>query len=310
MKESAIAKLRFGQLRLLALMEGCGSLRRVATEVHMTQPAVSKSLKELESILDVKLFERHSKGVIATPAGRVAAQGAQLLLAELGVLAKEIAQAEADDSISVSIGITSYLGSSVLPEVLARLSGKLQMGHVYLEEGWAGPLIDRLCEGSLDMLLIMCTTDMAPALHNRSLKFEHLFDEELAVVAAPDHPLARRQRVQLAELAEERWILGVQPSLTRRSLEEAFMRQGIAPPRPAIEATFLPNLFELAASGLGIAACPLRGVENALASGRVARIALRPTIQLAPILLVYRRLLSEHPRLATLAESLRREFTT
>jgi DNA-binding transcriptional LysR family regulator len=163
--------------------------------------------------------------------------------------------------------------------------------------------------GMLAEEILMCTPEMVPALHSPSLKYERLFDEELAVVAAPSHPLARRRRVRLADLAGERWILGVHPSLTRRSLEDAFLHQGFRPPRPILEATFLMNLFEAAASGIGIAACPLKGVENAMASGRIARLPLQPAITLPPVVIVYRRLLSEHPRLAALGEALRREFT-
>jgi molybdate transport repressor ModE-like protein len=308
MKEASIAKLRFGQLRLLAVMERTGSIRRAAAQVNMTQPAVSKALKELEAILGARLYERTSQGVVATPAGVTAARGAKLLLAELGMLAEEIRQADSGESLAVRIGITPYLGGSVLPEALAHLSHSIQMGHVRLEEGWAGPLLERLAEGALDMLIIMCTPEMVPALHNPSLEYKRLFDEELAVVASPSHPLVARRRVRLADLAQERWILGVHPSLTRRSLEDAFLREGFRPPRPVLEATYLMNLFEAAASGLGIAACPLKGVENALASGRIARLPLQPAITLPPVVIVYRRLLSQHPRLAALGDALRREF--
>jgi LysR family pca operon transcriptional activator len=240
----------------------------------------------------------------------MAARGAKLLLAELGMLAEEIRQAESGENISARIGITPYLGASVLPEVLGRLARKTEIGHIHLEEGWSGPLLEKLAEGALDLLLIMCTAEMVPALDNPSLKYERLFSEELAIVAAPGHPLAARRRLKLADLVGERWILGVPPSLTRRSLDEAFLHQGFKPPRPTLEATFLPNLVEAAAAGLGVAACPLRGAETAIASGRVRRLAVQPAIGLPPVVIVYRRLLSEHPRLAALGDALRREFAT
>ncbi len=308
MKDAAISRLRFGQLRLLAEMERGGSIRRAARLLNMTQPAVSKALKELESIVGARLYERGVRGVTATAAGHTATRGAKLLLAELGMLAEEIRLADSGENISARIGITSYLGASILPEILGRLSRTTQVGHVHLEEGWSGTLLERLAEGALDMLLIMCTPEMVPALDNPSLKYERLFSEELAVVAKPGHPLLSKRRVRLADLAGERWILGVQPSLTRRALEEAFLHAGINPPRPVVEATFLPNLVETAAQGLGIAACPLVGVKLALAAGRVGRIMLYPEITLPPIVIVYRRLLTEHPRLASLAEALRKEF--
>jgi DNA-binding transcriptional LysR family regulator len=269
---------------------------------------VSKALKELEGILGARLYERSVHGVKPTLAGHTAARGAKLLLAELGMLAKEIQQADSGENVSVRIGITSYLGASVLPDVLVRLSRTDQIGHVYLEEGWAAPLLERLAQGSLDLLLIMCTPEMVPALENPSLKYDRLYAEDLAIVAAPNHPLVARHRLKLSDLAGERWILGTHPSLTRRTLDEAFLNQGHRPPRPIIEATVLTTLIEAAAAGLGVAALPLRGVQSVIAAGRVRRLAVQPVIALPPIVMVYRRLLSEHPRLANLAEALRREF--
>jgi DNA-binding transcriptional LysR family regulator len=301
-------RLRFGQLRLLAELGDGGSIRNCAGRLNMTQPAVSKSLKEVEAILGARLYERSVKGVTPTAAGQAAARGAKLLLAELDMLASEIRQADAGDNLSVRIGITSYLGASLMPEALASVAKKSQLGQVHLEEGWAAPLLGRLAEGSLDLLLIMCTPDMVPALDNPSLKYDRLCTEELAIVAAPGHPLAGRARVRLADLVEERWILGVQPSLTRRSLDEAFLHQGLKPPRPAVEATVLTTLIESAAVGLGVAGLPVRGVQAALDSGRLVRLRVQPTITLPPIVIVYRRLLTQHPRLASLAEALRLEF--
>lgn len=289
-------------------MELGGSIRAAATRLHMTQPAVSKALKEVESIVGARLYERSAQGVTPTAAGVTAARGAKLLLAELEMLAAEIRQAHSGDHLAVRIGITPYLGAAVLPEVFGRIRRHGHVGHVLLEEGWAAPLLERLAQGSLDLLLIMCTPDMVPALDNPSLKYDRLCDEALAVVAHPKHPLARRKRVKLAQLAEEPWILGVHPSLTRRSLEEAFLHQGHKPPRPIVEATVLSTLIECAVAGLGVAALPLRGVAPVLATGRLVRLDVHPVIALPPIVIVYRRLLTEHPRLARLAEALRSEF--
>lgn len=305
-----LTKLRFGQLWLLSdLYEGAGgSIRQCAARLNLTQPAVSKALKELEAILGARLYERSVRGVVPTAAGVTAARGAKLLLAELGLLAKEVHEADTQVNVSVRIGITSYLGGSVLPQALARLAEQGQLGHIHLEEGWAPPLLESLAQGALDLLIIMCTSEMVPALNNPSLKYDRLYAEDLALVAAPGHPLARRRRLKLADLAQERWILGTHPSLTRRTLEEAFLHREMKPPRPVIEATTLTTLIEAACAGLGVAALPLRGVQRAIADKRLVRLAVQPVIALPPIVMVYRRLLSAHPRLAGLADALRREF--
>jgi DNA-binding transcriptional LysR family regulator len=288
-------------------MEEGGSIRRCAARLNMTQPAASKALKELEAILGARLYERSVHGVKPTLAGVTAARGAKLLLAELSMLAKEVRSSEIGEQ-SIRIGITSYLGASVLPKVLLRLSQSGQIGHVYLEEGWAAPLLERLAEGSLDLLLVMCTSEMVPGLQNPSLQYDRLYAEDLAIVTVPSHPLAARRRLKLSDLASERWVLGAHPSLTRRTLDEAFLHLGFAPPRPVVEATALTTLIEAAAAGLGVGALPLRGVAAAISARRLARLPVQPVLALPPIVMVYRRLLSNHPRLASVADALRREF--
>lgn len=307
MKREAFTRLRFGQLRLIVEMHESGSIRRAAGRLHMTQPAVSKSLKEVELILGARLYERTARGVTPTAAGQIAARGAKLLIAEFGMLAKEIRQADAGDAVSARIGITPYLGASLLPEVLGRLARTHEVGCVSLQEGLAGPLLDKLSQGGLDILIIMCTSDMLPALENASLKYERLFAEEVAIVASPTHPFAGR-RLSLSDLAGERWILPAAPSITRRLVDEAFLHQGVIPPRPVIEATILTNLVAAAVAGLGIAAFPFSAVQALCSSGRLVRLSVTSALVLPPIVMVYRRLLLQHPRLAAMGNALRTEF--
>jgi LysR family transcriptional regulator of abg operon len=304
----ALLKMRFGHLRLLAALGDTGSVRRAATQLNLTQPAVSKALKEIEQIFGTQLYERSVQGVVPTAAGIAAAHGARLLLAELDLLAKQVRAAGSQESVQIRLGISPYLGASMLPGILARLIGPMQLGQLHLEEDWTPVLIDRLVEGSLDLLVMMGALEMVPALDNPSLVRDRLCEEKIVIVAAPNHPLATRRKLGLADLVDERWMLGLEPSQVRRLLAQAFIQAGLKPVSPAVEARTLSTLIESAAAGLGITALPERVAESLLPTKRIVRLNLQPSIALPPILLVHRRLLDKNSRLAAFADALRREF--
>ena len=306
---NALLRLRFGQLRLLVQMSRSGSIRRTAVELNMTQSALSKALKDLESLLGARLYERSAHGVVATAAGRTATRGATLLLAELDMFVRELRGAQAGKPAPLRIGILSYLGGTLLPSVLKCLPQEVQAGQLQLEEGWSGPLLERLGQGELDMLLILCTEEMVGAFDNPSFRYDRLSNEELVFVASPDHPLASRRRVKLSELATERWLVGLKSSLIRQIVEDAFLRLGCRPPSPTIESSVLPNLLEAAAAGLGVAACALRGAQKLIAAGSLVQLNVHPKIPTAALMLVYRHFLEQHPRLVALRDALRLEFT-
>lgn len=293
---------------MIVELQRTNSIRGAAETLNITQSALSKTLKEMESLFGTRLYDRSAHGVTPTAAGLVAARCANLLLAELDCFAREIRGAEIGEEESLRIGILSYLGATFLPGVLTRLSGDRRAGRLQLEEDWSGPLLEKLAEGSLDMILILCTEEMAVALEEPAFAAERLFDEELAVVAAPEHALAGRERIALSELAEEKWLLSYQPSLTRITVDAAFLRAGCRPPRPFIESTALSNQLEGAAAGLGIAATPSQGSEQMIRSGRLVRLDVHPRVPLSPLMLLYRRSIQEHPRLVALRDAVRKEF--
>lgn len=305
---NALQKLRVGQLRLLVEMDRSGSLRRSAAGLHLTQSALSRALKELESTIGVRLFDRDPGGLKPTPAGVAAIRGAKLLLTELGVLVDDIHRIARGEFKSAKLGITSYLGYSVLPAVLQEMSESIDLGRFLYVEDWTTALIKRLMDGELDMLLVLCTPESTLLLGEGAFDTLYLFQEKLVAVAHPGHPLAAREHIEIRELVSQPWVLPYTDSLTRQAVESAMVLANMTPPPPAIEADTLVNVIESVVAGLGISACPLSGVQAQIEAGRLVKLNIEPEIPFYPVVLIRRRMQTFDSRLSALADALQRLF--
>ncbi len=279
------ARLRFRHLQLLLALERAGSLRGAAQGMNLTQPALSKALAEIEAAFGVPLFERNARGLKATPRGRVALQGAALLLAQLGQLQQELTAAA--PALLLRLGAPPFVAHGYLPPLLARLTAATPPVQVSLLEERVPLLLRALAAGEVDALVSTHPAQMPEDL-GAELAFERLFDADFEVIAPPAHALAPSRRVDWAQLARERWVLPGPDSMLRRVLDECFRRAGVVAPAPVVESTSPVTNVELVARGLGLGAAPGPAVQPAVAQGRVARLRVAPAVPPAPVALITR----------------------
>jgi len=279
------ARLRFRHLQLLLALEREGSLRGAAQGMNLTQPALSKALAEIESAFGVPLFERNARGLKPTPRGRVALQGAALLLAQLGQVQQELSAAA--PALLLRVGAPPFVAHGYLPPVLARLTTATPPVQVVLLEERVPMLLRALAAGEVDALVSSHPARMPDDL-GAELAFEKLFDADFEVIAPPGHALARSRRVGWAQLARERWVLPGRDSMLRRVLDECFLRAGAAGPAPMVESTSPVTNVEMVAQGLGLGAAPAPAAQPAVAQGRVARLRVSPAMPPAPVALITR----------------------
>ncbi|MBU2409244.1 MAG: LysR family transcriptional regulator, partial [Gammaproteobacteria bacterium] len=227
-----VSRLRFRDLQLLVMLRDGGSLRAAASRLNLTQPALSKTLREVELAFGFALFARNARGLTPTPRGEVAVRGAALLLQELAHLGAEAA-AEPAGTI-VRIGAPPFVAQGVLPAMFVRLLAGDAPVRVQLQEERVPLLINALLAGRLDALVSSYPMEL-PEAAGRALRYDKLFDAAFTVIAPPDHPLGRARRVPWQRLGAERWIMPAGSSMVRRMMDDAFRREGVAPPTPVIE---------------------------------------------------------------------------
>lgn len=303
-----LARLRFRHLQLIVEVERTGSLSRAAESLSLTQPALSKALREIEEMLGFLVFERGPRGLQKTPQGTVVVQGAALLLRELMHLQAEALAtgAQGDLAAVLRLGTSAFLAVGLLPPVIARLTQQRPPVAVRLREDNVPRLFEALLAGELDALVTLYNPDVMAKTTGREIRFEPLAEEPYEVIAPPGHRLSRpRARPPgWQALAEAPWVLTRRPSLARVLLEDRFRRHGVTLPEPLCETDGPVTAARLVAHGVGLSCVPESTARELLAEHRVERVRLDTPRPEATLGLVYRTALAGHPRLAALREAL------
>ncbi|EOP1327820.1 LysR substrate-binding domain-containing protein [Escherichia coli] len=178
----------------------CGSLRAAARKMNISQPALSRSIKELENILGCNLLIRTRDGVILTEAGKIFLVHSRMILEEVETAALEVAKVNIDNTGKVAFGISSLFGVTILNNVLDNFRKKYQKTRVMIREGQLSSLIPFLREGVLDFAMGTLTKDMPVG----DFIVVELFNAPFTVVARKHHPL--RNCTSIDELVTARWV--------------------------------------------------------------------------------------------------------
>lgn len=175
-------------------------LGRAAEALGLSATALSKSLRRLEASVQAKLVRRTSKGVELTSEGGLLLSRVRGLRLSLQEISREIADLSQGRSGSLRVGTLP----GVIDDLVAPVSSTLFMegARVTLNVfvGNNDTLLPALQNGELDFVI-----SATPKAQYEDLVHEHLFDDELVVFASAKHPLTRKKRVTVAELAEEQW---------------------------------------------------------------------------------------------------------
>ncbi|MGQ0546572.1 MAG: LysR family transcriptional regulator [Betaproteobacteria bacterium] len=299
-----LARLRFRHLRMVSELKRSGSMRAAAGALHLTQPALSKALKELEAAFGFALFERSARGLRATRQGAVVLRGAAVLLAELDHLQQEARAAMKSGVTVLRLGAPPLVALGIVPAVLARLLARDPPVFTELHEHRVPHLFEALLKGELDALLTTYNAAMMSVEAAPRLRYEKFHEEELVLIAPPGHRLATIRRATWPELAQAPWILPEPSSFVRQMITASFGRAGIVPPEPVVQSASTVTNVRLVAQGLGIAAVPAETMREAEHMGSVARIRIYPAVAPIPVALVYRAAAADHPRIAYLRTAL------
>lgn len=224
------ANLKPRQLQLLVALDRHRHIGRAAASLHLSQPAASLSLGELEKGLGLTLFERHARGVTPTAYGECLVRHARQLLAGLEQAREELQALQTGAAGKIRVGALPAVTTALLPQALAAYKREHPTSQVGVSEGSMDNLLPLLRAGELDLLVGRLMTRVADDVSE-----DVLYDGLNVVVVRGDHPLARRRKLRWPELQEYPWVLPPAGSLAREPLEVALRQQGMALPRDAIE---------------------------------------------------------------------------
>lgn len=235
-------KLKLHQLTVFDRVLETGSLLRAANDLGLTQPAVTKIIRELETSLDGQLLERSPRGVSPTALGLLLGRRVKALLAELRSLTDEVNGFVAGSGGHVIVGTLIAASAQLLPRAIARLKERSPKVLVTVREANTAQLFPALASGDLDIVVGRLPEAASPLASAFELDHHLLFEESLCVVGGARH-WAHRAPPPLAELLNEGWILPVQESPSRLAAQALFAAAGLGLPRDVVESlSMLTNI--------------------------------------------------------------------
>lgn len=180
-----VQRLRLHQLRALDALETQRSLMKAAASLAVSQPALTRTLHDVEQVLQARLFDRHARGVRPTAAGLAAVGAARRVLQELRLLDAALDQLHDPAAGTVSLGALPVAAAGVLPGVLTRLKRERPGLRIRLREGRTEDLLPLLAAGELDLVVGRLYAPDAPD----GMEREALWDEPISLLARAGHPI-------------------------------------------------------------------------------------------------------------------------
>lgn len=219
------------QLEYLLKVAARKSITAAASELNITQPSLTKSIRQLERELNVKLLERLPRGVELTEYGKSLVRHAGRIQVQLKDAMSELEGLKGGDSGFVAIGAgPAWLGHH-LPTALAQALASRPGLRVQVREGFVESVIKLLRAGEIDFAL----AELPDQKSATDLRLMALTGDDLGVVCRREHPLARRNLVQPEDLLDFPWVMPRGANRTQQRLEALMMALDIQVPEPVIQ---------------------------------------------------------------------------
>lgn len=240
------------QLRQALVLAETLNFHRAAEQLNMTQPPLSTSIKKLEDELGVLLFERLSTGLRLTQAGDAVLRNARSALFFAEEMRRAARENESGVRGQVRVGFVGTAAYNLLPQIIRSFCEQYPHVDLVLEEGAGSDLLERLEEHELDVALVRY-----PIVQSGAVQITPLMREHMVLAVRYDSPLASRDGLAIADLADQPLIISPQnrsPSMHALMLR-AFEEAGVQP-RVVQQAAQLSTVLGLVESGLGVSMIP------------------------------------------------------
>jgi DNA-binding transcriptional LysR family regulator len=257
--ESRIGRrVRLRDLHVLSAVAELGSMVKGAAHLGVSQPVVSQAIADLEAAIGHRLLDRNSRGVEPTPYGRALLKHGQMAFDDLRQGIREIEHLANPEAGEVWIGCPESLAGALLPPIIEPLSRKHPRATFHVSQSYTLSTqleFADLRERKLDLVLARLVRPFGEFSFEDDLIVEHLFDDDLVIVAGADSPWARRRKIELKDLSDVPWVLPPK-SWNLFLVKEAFQSVGLAVPQIRVETFSVALRNQLLELGSFVAAVP------------------------------------------------------
>ncbi|HEY3179051.1 MAG TPA: LysR family transcriptional regulator [Casimicrobiaceae bacterium] len=252
------------QLRAFMTIGVLGSFTRAADALHTTQPALSAQIRELEAELGLRLFDRNTRSVSPTQAGRDLLPIVEKILADIGVVAAHAQNVVQRNIGRIAIAALPSVSSTLLPQAVVRFRTQFPGVTVALKDSLAEGIVEMIRNDDVDF-----GVTSSPA-SDAQLEFTPLASDRMVALLPRDHPLASARRLRLADLLDTPLILMNRDSSVRRIVDAACVSLGRMA-TPAYEPAFMATAIGMVRAGLGATLLPSSALEIAAAADLVVQ---------------------------------------
>jgi DNA-binding transcriptional LysR family regulator len=240
-----------------------GNMRRAAEALGLSPPALSKSLRRLETSMEARLVERTGRGVRLTPMGNALAAQAQRLRLTLEDITREAADLNHGRAGYLRIG-AGPTDCEMLPAALRRLMKEAPRLRIDITISDNDELVPLILAGNLDLAL-----NTVPPAGYEGIEQVHVLDDEYAAFASASHPFARRRRISLGDLLKEHWTSSTADYRPKQILVQAFSDHGLPVPRFVLQSRSVRLRLQMVSASALLGFGPRRAVEQAAAALRL-----------------------------------------
>jgi DNA-binding transcriptional LysR family regulator len=278
-------RLRLKHFSLLRTLGDCRNLHLAAEELNMTQPSATKLLKDVESLLGLPLFLRHSRGLLPTPLGEEVIAYAQQLLGQMGHFTADLESKQHGGHGFLSVG--AIMGAA--PDLVAPAVARMKARYPRLTIRLLGDTSDQVMQLMEAHLLELAVCRFSVAEQHAHFSFEALGNEKLLFVVSARHRLAAAPPRSIADLNTEAWVMQPLPSPSRVLLEREFATLDLPRPANLIECSSIFAALQIVQHIDAVTLLPEPVVREALQAGRVVALPLAHRVTLTEYGLLTRR---------------------
>lgn len=246
------------ELKTFVAVAKTESFSLAAEQLFLSQPAISKRIASLESSLGAKIFDRIGHKVSLTEHGRALLPRAQAILLEVEDVKRSIKNLSAEVSGNLMLGASHHVGLHRLPLVLkefSKLYPKVNLDISFVDSEQAHEAVLR---GEIEL-----ATVTIPDGNKSQLKSIKIWDDQLYIVVAKEHPLAKQKNIALADLSKFKAILPSEKTFTRSIIEQRFKSENI-PIDLAMNTNYIETIRMMVSIGMGWSALPETMIDKEL----------------------------------------------
>ncbi len=265
-----LANLRMRSLTIFVTVVQSGGATRAAEALGLSQPAVTRTIRELEEMFGLLLFRKAGRRRLPTAAGEALFRHARRLLSEVRATAEDLQSGDGEGRVRV--GVLLAAAARLLPRAIKLSKRRFPRVVIRVHDAAGDVLLPMLAAGEIDMVVGRISS------FDRKAGFRHevLYEEPVVVCARPQHPLFKlsRRHARIAEIAGYPWILPPPGVALRHEIDQALESARCAAPADIVESVSMPTNRTLLLSTDTIAFLPSQVVAEDVSLGLLRTVAV------------------------------------